>query len=231
MAAAPARVVITGEHRQEIHCMNNPGALVLLGGGGHAAVVAEAARTCGWRVIGYLDDGPATEAARLVGLQRLGAIHDLDRFPTGALGHAAVGDPALRRQWLDTLGLLAAPAIVHESATVSPSASLAEGSFIGPRAVVNARANIGRGVVVNTGAIVEHDCVLEAFCHIGPGAALGGGATVGEEATVGLNASVLRRIRIGASATLGAGGVAVRDVPEGVTAVGIPAREFAQTSC
>ncbi len=210
--------------------MNDLGSLVLLGGGGHAAVVAEAARTCGWTIVGYLDDGPATEAARLVGLQHLGAIHDLDRFPTAALGHAAVGDGALRRRWLDALGDLVAPAIVHESAVVSPSARLAEGCFIGPRAVVNARATVGRGVVVNTGAIVEHDCVLGAFCHIGPGAALGGAATVGEEATVGLNASILRRVRIGASATLGAGGVAVRDLPQGVTAVGIPAREFAQTS-
>ncbi len=210
--------------------MNDLGSLVLLGGGGHAAVVAEAARTCGWTIVGYLDDGPATEAARLVGLHHLGAIHDLDRFPPAALGHAAVGDGALRRRWLDALGDLVAPAIIHESAVVSPSATLAEGSFIGPRAVVNARANVGRGVVVNSGAIVEHDCVLGAFCHIGPGAALGGAATVGEEATIGLNASVLRHVRIGASATLGAGGVAVRDLPEGVTAVGIPAREFAQTS-
>ncbi len=210
--------------------MKTPRTLVLLGGGGHAAVVAEAARSCGWTVTGYLDDGEATEAARLVGLQRLGAIRDMDRFPAGALGHAAVGDGGLRRRWLDALGDLVAPAIVHASAVVSPSARLAEGSFIGPRAVVNARATVGRGVVVNTGAIVEHDCVLGAFCHIGPGAALGGAATVGEEATVGLNASILRRVRIGASATLGAGGVAVRDLPQGVTAVGIPAREFAQTS-
>ena len=80
--------------------MNGGQTLVLLGGGGHGAVVAEAARTCGWTVTGYLDDAAQTEAARLVGLERLGAIDDLDRIPAAALGHAAVGDPTLRRRWL-----------------------------------------------------------------------------------------------------------------------------------
>jgi len=204
--------------------MNDGRSLVLLGGGGHAAVVAEAARSAGWTLCGYLDDAQDTEIAIHLGLQRLGAIRDIDRIPTAALGHAAIGDAKLRRQWLDALGDRAAPAIVHETAVVSPSASLAQGSFVGPRAVVNAGAVVGRGVIVNTAAIVEHDCVLEAFCHVAPGAAMGGAAVAGEQCTIGLNASVLPGVRIGASATLGAGAVAVTDLPDGATGVGIPAR-------
>jgi acetyltransferase EpsM len=210
--------------RKEIDCMTDGRSLVLLGGGGHAAVVAEAARSAGWTLFGYLDDARHTEAEKHLGLQRLGAISDIDRIPTAALAHAAIGDARLRRQWLDALGDRAAPAIVHETAVVSPSASLAPGSFVGPRAVVNAGAVVGRGVIVNTAAIVEHDCVLEAFCHVAPGAAMGGAAVAGEQSTIGLNASVLPGVRIGASATLGAGAVAVTDLPDGATGVGIPAR-------
>lgn len=196
--------------------------LVLLGAGGHAAVVADAARGAGWDLAGYLDDAAPAEAR--LGLQRLGAIADINRIPLTTVGHAAIGDAALRRRWLDTLGDRAAPAIVHETAIVSPSALLAEGSFIGPRAVVNARAVIGRGVIVNSGAIIEHDCVLEAFCHVAPGATMGGAAAAGEASTIGLNASVLPGVRIGAAATLGAGAVAVQDLPDGATGVGIPAK-------
>ena len=210
--------------QEEIDCMNNGCSLVLLGGGGHAAVVAEAARSAGWTLSGYLDDAQDTEAARHLGLQRLGAISDIERIPSTALGHAAIGDSKLRRRWLDALGDRAAPAIIHKTAVVSPSASLAQGSFVGPRAVVNAGAVVGRGVIVNTAAIVEHDCVLEAFCHVAPGAAMGGAAVAGEQSTIGLNASVLPGVRIGASATLGAGAVAVTDLPDGATGVGIPAR-------
>ena len=102
--------------------MNDGRVLVLLGGGGHAAVVTEAARSGGWTLTGYLDDAEHTAAATRLGLQRLGAIGDIDRIPAAALGHAAVGDATLRRRWLDTLGDRAAPAIVHETAVVSPSA-------------------------------------------------------------------------------------------------------------
>jgi acetyltransferase EpsM len=208
---------------------------VLLGGGGHAAVVAEAARAGGWTVEGFLDDDPDTRRARPGGLTHLGAIGDLaaiiggrsgDRLPLA--GHAAVGDPALRRRWLDALAEAAAPAIVHPTAAVSAAAVLAEGAFIGPGAVVNAGATVGRGAIVNSGAIVEHDCTLEPFSHVAPGAALGGAATVGREALVGINAAVLPGVRVGASATLGAGAVAVCDVPDGATVAGIPARSHAR---
>ena len=204
--------------------MNDGRTLVLLGGGGHGAVVAEAARTCGWTVVGYLDDAAQTAAARLVGLERLGAREDLDRIPAAALGHAAVGDPTLRRRWLDALAARTAGPIGHESAVVSPSARLAPGSFVGPRAVINARAVVGRGVIVNSGAIIEHDCVLADFCHVAPGAVIGGSAVVGEQCVIGLNAAVLPGVHIGAGSTLGAGSVAVAGVPDGVTAVGVPAR-------
>ena len=44
-------------------------ALVLIGGGGHAAVVLDAARQAGWRVDGFYDDNPdaplASEAPHL----------------------------------------------------------------------------------------------------------------------------------------------------------------------
>ncbi len=198
-------------------------ALVLLGGGGHAAVVADAARSSGWTVLGFFDDNPQTGSSGPPGLARLGTIGDAAK--TGAaLAHAAVGSPALRRRWLDAMGGRVAPAIVHAAAVVSPSATIAEGAFIGPGAIVNARASIGRGAIVNSGAIVEHDCVLGAFCHVAPGAALGGGVHVGAEALVGINAAVRPGIRVEAQSTVGAGAVVTRDVPQGATATGVPAR-------
>jgi sugar O-acyltransferase (sialic acid O-acetyltransferase NeuD family) len=202
-----------------------------LGGGGHAAVVADAALAAGWTVEGFLDDDSDETRARPAGLERLGAVRDLatilagtSKAGSGPVGHAAVGAPDLRRRWIEALGDAVAAAIIHPSAVVSSSAVLAEGTFIGPLAVVNARARVGRGAIVNSGAIVEHDCTLGPFCHVAPGATLAGGSAVGSDAVVGINAAVLPGVQVGDSATLGAGAVAASDVPDGVTAVGIPAR-------
>ena len=47
---------------------------------------------------------------------------------------------------------------------------------------------------------------------------------MGEGALIGAGSAVLPGVRIGDRATLGAGAVADKDLPEGVTATGVPAR-------
>jgi UDP-perosamine 4-acetyltransferase len=191
--------------------------------------VAETALAAGWRLAGYLDDADEAPAPlETLGVPRLGAIADLDRVRRSAAAalavHAAVGDPILRRRWLDEAGPLSAPALIHPSAVTSPSARLEAGVLVGPLAAINARALVQRGAIVNSGAIVEHDCRLGPFCHVAPGAVLGGNAQVGPDALVGAGAVVLPGVRIGARATVAAGAVAVHEVPQDSLAVGVPAR-------
>ena len=210
--------------------------LVLLGGGGHAAVVAESARAAGWIVAHCLDDVPAiADSAGRVGLALLGGLDDLERIvrrfdrPTV---HAAVGDNALRREWLgraEALGAVMA-AISHPSAELSASAVIGEGVFMGPRAVVNARARLGAGVIINTAGVVEHDCRIDAFAHVAPGAVLCGGASVGEQTLIGAGATVCPGVRIGGCSVLGAGAVATTDIPDRCRAVGAPARPVTSIS-
>ncbi len=111
----------------------------------------------------------------------------------------------------------------HPSAAVSSSAVLGDGTMIGPGAVVNADAELGKGCIVNSGAIVEHECRLGSFVHLSPGAVLGGGAVVGDRSWVCLGASVSDHVSIGADTTIGAGAAVIRDIPDHVLAVGIPA--------
>lgn len=212
--------------------MTEGGALLLLGGGGHAAVVADTARASGFDVVGYLDDDPETQhSAARVGLKLLGALDDLERIveslDTDVFIHAAIGSNDLRQLWLDQsmrLSGVTCPPVIHPSAIVSPSACLGEGVFIAPRTVVNARAEIGPGVIINTGAIVEHDCVIGHFSHITPTATLGGFVHIGGHCLIGIASGILPGVILGDRVTLGAGAVATTDLPEGVTAIGVPAK-------
>jgi acetyltransferase EpsM len=206
--------------------------LVILGAGGHAAVVAEAAARGGWRVVavasrdGFVPAGPF-EGAEPIGdpdeptaRARVMALSEM-----GARVHAAVGDPATRARWFAACGGKGVFAtVIDPSAVVSPSASVAAGAFVSARAVVHARAMIGTCAIVNTGAIVEHDSVVGDFAHISPGAILCGGVRVAASAQIGAGAVVIPNRTVGEGATVGAGAVVIRDIASSAVVAGVPAR-------
>jgi acetyltransferase-like isoleucine patch superfamily enzyme len=57
-----------------------------------------------------------------------------------------------------------------------------------------------------------------------PGTNLAGNVTVGEGCYFGLNSAVINDVSIGEWTVIGAGATAVKDIPERVVAVGLPAR-------
>jgi UDP-perosamine 4-acetyltransferase len=198
--------------------------LLILGAGGHAAVVAESAARAGWRVVGFASASGAGVDTHLGDPDASGAA-DIERaIARGVLLHAAVGAAEVRARWLERFGAVHFATIVDPAASVSSSARVGHGAYIGTGAVVHARAVVDEGAIVNTRAVVEHDCIVEAFAHVAPAAVLCGSVRVGRGAQVSAGAVVIPARSVGAGAMVGAGAVVVRDVPAGATAVGVPAR-------
>jgi acetyltransferase EpsM len=224
--------------------------LVILGGGEHARVVAEAAMAGGWEVVGYTDSGDSAPSDRSPGDSAPGGSAADRAMPVPRLGTdaevaAGVGDVggtggafvlgfggpfAARRRAVAAFPRDAEWAIViHPRAWVSPTATVEPGTVVLGGVVVNAGARVGPHAIVNSGAIVEHDVVVGAHAHVAPGAVIGGGATIGEEAFVGLGAAVRDHRSVGRGAIIGMGAVVVGDVPAGATVAGIPARPRASS--
>ncbi len=198
--------------------------LILIGGGGHSAVVCDAANASGWSVVGFLDDDP--NAALDPGS---GPIRHAGPILVGAGASdtpwiCALGDLPTRARILGSLGDSASATVLHPRAIVSDGASIGAGVFVGPGAIVNTRAAIGDHAILNSGCIVEHDASIGRNTHIAPGAVLGGSVAIGAGTLVGANATVLPGRSIGAGVRVGAGAVVTRDVPDGATVVGAPAR-------
>lgn len=146
--------------------------------------------------------------------------------PRNTLVIVAIGNNAKKHEVVEDLakrgfGFFSA---VHSAAQVSSSVTVADGCIVNAGAVVLPRATLQAHAIVHSGAVVEHDCVIGEGANIAPGAALAGRVQVGAWAYVYTGASVAPRIRIGAGAIVGAGAVVIRDVPDGVTVVGNPAR-------
>lgn len=195
---------------------------MLIGGGGHALVVAEAARAAGRAIAGVFDDRSDAPAITRLGLPRMGPLRGA---PEAGPWVVCVGDLRVRMELLAAMGTgSAAAAVVHPSAVVSPSATLGAGVFVGPRAVVHSFAKVEAHAIVNTGAIVEHDCVIGVGTHVAPGAIVAGSANVGSGCLLGVGCRVLPRVAIGDGCTVGAGAVVVKVLAAGSRVVGVPAR-------
>lgn len=118
------------------------------------------------------------------------------------------------------------PPVIDSQASVSGSAQVGAGSFISRNGSVNALAVIGEYVIINTGAVVEHECIIGSGAHIAPGAILAGNVKVGDRSFIGANSVVKQGITIGSDVIIGAGSVIIRNIPDGVTMVGNPARRI-----
>ena len=59
---------------------------------------------------------------------------------------------------------------------------------------------------------------------------LAGSVRVGTGADLGARATCIPGVRIGDWSVIGAGAVVTRDIPNGITAVGVPARDLAMAS-
>lgn len=201
--------------------------LAIVGAGGHGRVIADAAQCGGWACIEFYDDawpasGDPTGAWAVRGDTRLllQRLHEYDGVIVG------IGDNRARARMQHRLQAAGAPlaSVLHPASIVSRHAELGAGCAVFARAVVNAGARVGDGVILNTGCTVEHDCVLEDFVHVGPNAGLGGGVHVGRQSWIGLGANVNHLICIGSDSIVGSGATVVRDVGDGMIAVGTPAR-------
>jgi sugar O-acyltransferase (sialic acid O-acetyltransferase NeuD family) len=201
--------------------------LIVVGGGGHGRVVADAALASGLQVVAFADT--ALQGGEIAGIRILsGDLPELLKASREmqAAVVMAVGDNAARQRiqtQLSEAGVTLAR-VVHPRASVLGRARLGEGVVLLAGSVVGVDAVVGDGAIVNTGATVDHDCVVGAFAHLSPGVHLGGQVRIGEGTHLAVGVSVRNAVSIGAWSVVGVGAAVVADIAERVVAFGVPAK-------
>lgn len=98
--------------------------------------------------------------------------------------------------------------------------SFSKGVQIGP----GLRIHHFGGIFIHNNVQIGRNCTLRQGVTLGNRHPGGGVPSVGDDVEFGAYAQVLGAVKIGNRAKIGAMAVVVRDVPEGATVVGIPAR-------
>ena len=112
----------------------------------------------------------------------------------------------------------------HPSAQVSSKSSIAAGSVISPGVIISAYTHLGHHVFVNRGALIGHHTTVQDFVTVQPGANIAGACQIGRASYIGMGAMVRDRTTVGRQSIVAAGALVVKDVPNNVQVMGVPAK-------
>ncbi|MDO8603562.1 MAG: hypothetical protein Q7O04_06935 [Candidatus Omnitrophota bacterium] len=116
------------------------------------------------------------------------------------------------------------PNIIHPSAIISKKAVIGHGNIFAQNTIVAPYAKIGNFNLFNYAVSIGHHCQLGDFITLNGGVHIADSSTIDDQVFVGPGAVIINGIRIGKRSKIGANAVVKDDIPEDVTAVGVPAR-------
>ena len=110
--------------------------------------------------------------------------------------------------------------------------------IIGEHVHIHNQVNIDRGVLSDT--IIGEHTKIDSFVHIAHGAKIGkrclitshaviaGSCVIGDDVYIGIGAQIRNKVKIGNGAFIGMGAVVTKDVEDGATVIGNPAKPMAK---
>ncbi|NTU69981.1 acetyltransferase [bacterium] len=201
----------------------------IFGAGGMAREVADIIRDMpeDYKTIGFVDKDSLNKGQALNDSIILGSIDDIknDKLE-GSYFSCGFGEIDIKkRSALEAANIgLKAISLIHPSVIKTPFVQIGEGSIVCAGSVITNNVIIGKHTIININATIGHDSVVGDFCTVSPGCHISGRVTIGNECYIGTGAVILPNLKVGNNSVVGAGAVVTKDVPQGVTVIGIPAK-------
>jgi len=178
-----------------------------------------------WNNIKFVDDAIADDAkygAQVMRFDQVISHNGIDQ----AEFLIAAGEPAVRNKIRVKLEQAKAKLgrLVDISTVVADTANISDGVVITPLCSISSDAVLARNSCVNTMSIIGHDVFIGENSVISSMVNMGGACIVGRDSYIGMGALIKEGVKIGSNSIVGMGSVVYNDIPDGVIALGNPAR-------
>lgn len=206
--------------------------LLIVGTGGvgrqtHDIVAAINAVHPTWEVVGFTADQPPADLSRLarVGGNWLGPVDEVvTRSPLAFVVGIGNGHDKLRLADQFQAAGHELVSIIHPTAMFGSDVVIDPGTIALSYSAITTNIRIGRCTYFSMNVTVGHDVHIGQGTAVSAGANVSGNVTLGDRVWVGTGAQILQGLTIGDDVTIGAGAVVTKNVLEGATVAGIPAR-------
>jgi len=208
--------------------------LVIIGAGGFgreaSLLVEQINATAGivaFKLLGFIDKDQSKWGSKYRGYSVLG---DTDLFKQPGFKPeviCVIAEPQIKQRIVEnevSMELCYANLIHPDVQYSAADVKVGKGVLINKGCLLTTNIRIGNHVSINPGCGIGHDVVIGDYTTLMWRVNLSGNVTVGEGCLIGSGATVLQGLSIGRGVTVGAGAVVTKDLPDGCTAVGVPAR-------
>ena len=184
-----------------------------------------------WDMVGFFDDG-VPEGRLINDYPVLGGIDSLNSWPSDLSLVFALGWPYTKINVFQqiTNPNIRFPVLVHPSVITGNAKYLdiGEGSIICAGSIITTNITIGRHVIINLACTIGHESTIGDFSSLMPTCNISGEVKIGQGTFWGTGAKIINQKIVGDHAIIGAGAVVTADIPDSVTAVGVPAKVIKQ---
>jgi sugar O-acyltransferase (sialic acid O-acetyltransferase NeuD family) len=178
-----------------------------------------------WHEIFFIDDSIAS-GTRINGVPAFSFEAATDLFDSALDVGISNGNPVARKLIRERLDYFEPKLvnIIDPSSIVSEYAVLGSGVIVSEQVIISTRSIVSDNVSINRQSIIGHDVLIGQDSAISSQVNLGGNVQVGNGTFIGMGAKIRERVAIGNHCVVGMGSVVMNDVPDGVLALGNPAR-------